>query len=81
MAEQYAKISEGFCPLGHGPLRRDGEAGWCEECGHGWSARSGAVAVHICAVESEETARALAGLAESLNALTQQIGDAQQEDR
>jgi hypothetical protein len=36
-------LSEGYCPIGHGPLHRSEEDGWCAECGLRFSIRAGPV--------------------------------------
>lgn len=35
----FAKVLEGACPHGHGPLERRDECGWCSTCRLGYSVR------------------------------------------
>jgi hypothetical protein len=42
------RISEGFCPQGHGPPQRaEGGTGWCEDCGCAWSISNGEIVVTL----------------------------------
>lgn len=47
MPEQYALISEGFCPRGHGRLELRGDMGWCWTCNAGWSASTDEIAITL----------------------------------
>lgn len=37
--ERAGLITEGQCPEGHGPLRREDDRGWCLQCDKGYAVR------------------------------------------